>query len=345
MLGAREVLAKNRRDAIAVAQKAGADRVRVHLERAEHDLVSRLQLVAKDNQTFTAEQLRVTLFQVRHVLGHLAPKLQGAIVDTGVEAADSAAGGAIDYLMSVDRKFWGLGIQPLALDEASMLDSATEGARSSILRRLASSGEGLPGAEASPHLSKMGILDRYGMNVITSFEEELRVGLLTRKPWEEVKGALVANSPFLQGKPAFWAERIVRTEVMGAYQRGSFEATRDANEQLGGDMCKILSATFDGRTAADSYAVHGQIRRAEEAFETWYGLMQHPPARPNDREIVVPHRVSWPIPAYLNPRSRGEVVARWRLEKRKGSPPPSPPDTTIPRGQFGKPSPERTPQE
>jgi hypothetical protein len=101
-------------------------------------------------------------------------------------------------------------------------------------------------------------------------------------------------------------------------------------------MVKILAATFDHRTSADSYAVHGQIRRPEEFFDTWTGQVMHPPARPNDREVVVPHRVSWPIPDELKPKSDAEIAARWSAEGRKGSPPPRPRISTVPLDSFGK---------
>jgi len=122
---------------------------------------------------------------------------------------------------------------------------------------------------------------------------------------------------------------------MGAYNRAGWEAIREADAQLG-DMVKIVSETFDSRTGADSFAVHGQIRRPEEAFEWWDGLYHHPPNRPNDRATVVPHRVSWPIPPALAWRSQGEITARWHMEGRRGSPPDRPKMTTIPLGQFGQ---------
>jgi hypothetical protein len=87
---------------------------------------------------------------------------------------------------------------------------------------------------------------------------------------------------------------------------------------------------------SDSYAVHGQIRRPEEPFETWYGPMQYPPARPNDREIVVTHRVAWPIPLNLRERDPGSIAARWKAEGRKTAMPPRPLMTTIPLDQFGR---------
>jgi hypothetical protein len=100
-------------------------------------------------------------------------------------------------------------------------------------------------------------------------------------------------------------------------------------------VTKILCATFDSRTGSDSFAVHGQIRRPDEAFAWWEGLYQHPPNRPNDREIVLSHRTSWPIPAELAWRSDSEVAARWALEGRKGAPPPRPKMTTVPLDRFG----------
>jgi len=342
---AREALAKNRRDAMDIAEKVGGGRIRAQLRDAEGDLIARLRMLDPGMKgTFTEQQMRATLAQVRHVLRGLRPGMQRAVVDTGLEAADTAAGGVVTYLETVDRQFRGTGSQPLALDEASMLDSARYGAKASILRRIATSGEEVEGAEDVPSMGKLGVLDRYGVNVIDHFEGALRTGLIARKPWESVKADLVAGSPFLQGAPASWAERIVRTETMGAYNRAGLESMQEADDQLG-DLVKILSATFDDRTAADSYAVHGQIRRSTEPFETWYGPMQHPPARPNDREIVVPHRVSWPLPPYLAPKDRGAVVSRWIKEKKKGSPPETPPDTTVPRSLFGKQAPPRIPPE
>ncbi len=311
------------------------------LENAERTLVQRLALVRGGPGTFTYEQMQSALFQIRQVILELNVGVADVIVDGALEAAEHAAAGTIDYLGRVDQEFRGLGSQPIALNEAAMFEQARVGARSSVLRRLASSGEGAPGAPVEEQAAKTGILDRYGMNVIGSFEETLQRGLLTRNPWESIKSEIVGSSPFLQSKPGFWAERIVRTEIMGAYNRGSWEANREADDQLG-DMVKILSAVFDDRTGSDSFAVHGQIRLPDEAFESWFGLYQHPPNRPNDREIVVPHRISWPLPPYLKARLDAEIATRWKLEKRKGAMPPRPNMTTVDIGRFGNTPPPKT---
>lgn len=123
--------------------------------------------------------------------------------------------------------------------------------------------------------------------------------------------------------------------TIGAYNRAGWEGLRAADDDLG-DVVKVLSATFDNRTGWDSYQVHGQLRRTDEPFEWAGGLYQHPPNRPNDREVVVPHRLSWPIPHELHPRSDAEVLAAWKRERRLGAPPKRPQMSTIPHEAFGK---------
>jgi len=335
-----ESLARNRREVIEMVQNKGIKSTQKLLERAETDLVQRIKqaegLSGPGKDTFTATQLRATLAQVKDVLRYLVSGMKGEILDRGEEAAKGATRHTIDHLIALDKAFRGTGTQPLSLKEAQMFDAASEGVRSSILRRLASSGTPpARGTEVeSPHKAKLGILQRYGVETIKRFEQTLQAGLLGKKSWADMRADIIADSPFLQQAPGFWAKRIVRTEVMGAYNRAGWHATKDADRQLG-DMVKILSATFDDRTAADSYAVHGQIRRPDEPFEWWDGLYQHPPNRPNDREIVTPQRISWPISAYLKWRSDDEVMAAWRRQGRKGAPPPRPNMTTVPLARFG----------
>jgi len=328
---AQALLARNSREAYALAAKKGTAETAVLMERAHADLTRRLGALRPEMaESFTAAQMRAALMQVELVQRQLNRQLGGLVVAQAADVADAAVGNVVDYMQRVEREYSGVGRQPLALKEVQMLDRATQGVQSTVLRRL---GSGV-GIDQTGFGAQPGILARYGMEVIGNFETAMQIGMIAKKPWEAVKSDLIAQSPFLQGAPKYWAERIVRTETMGAYNRASWEGMRSAEQQLG-DMVKILAATFDNRTGADSYAVHGQIRRMEQAFEWWDGMYQHPPNRPNDREVVVPHRMSWAIPEYLRWRSDGEVAARWQQEGRKGSPPPRPEMTTVPLAQFG----------
>lgn len=338
MADPRAALAESHRGARVLVAKVGGDRTKKILRRAQRELEERLRtatgLAGPGEDSFTAVQLRATLAHVRAATRYVQKGIRDSLLEAGDEAAAQAATGTVRYLTDAEKRFKGVG-RPLALDEASIIDEASSGVRASILRRLDSSGEPIEGADEEPHPAKQGILERYGLQTVGHFEEILQKSFVARTPWADVRDQLTEASPFLQGAPAHWAERIVRTESMSVYNRAGWESVREADAQLG-DMLKILSATFDDRTAADSYAVHGQIRRPEEAFQSWFGLYQHPPNRPNDREVVVPHRMSWPIPDYLAWKTDGEVAARWRFEGRKGRPPPRPKMTTVPLDQIGK---------
>lgn len=326
---AAATLRRNRERATAFAHKAGGAPVRSLLERAQRDLLARIAqaegLRGPGKDSFTAAQLRITLEQVRDVLHPLVQGMSASIVQSGVTAAQDETAQLVGYMRDADRAYRGVS-QGLQINEAAIMSAAVSGTERSILTRIESD----PTDKRRP-----GVLARYGASVIGSFEEELQQRFIAKTPWEDVKAAITKKSTFLQGQPAFWAERIVRTEVMNASNRAGLETIKAADEQLA-DMCKILCATFDSRTGADSYAVHGQIRRPTESFVSWFGSYQHPPNRPNDREIVVPHRVCWPLPPELLPKGAGEIAARWTLEGRKGSPPGQPLLSTIDRALFGK---------
>jgi hypothetical protein len=319
-----EILRRSRQQALDFAGKAGADRMRHILMKAQRELEQRLRqaegLTGPGTGSFTATQLRATLAQVRDVLRATAlPAMHADIVDVGKMAAERAAQSTIEYVRASDLAFKGM-TRPLAIDQAALFERSIAGTEASILRRIGSD----PKDPRQP-----GVLQRYGMNTVGAFEDVLQTRLLAQTPWADVRNQLIAESPFLQDKPLYWAERIARTEVMGASNRASSESITLLGDQVD-DMVKVNSATFDSRTSADSYAVHGQIRRPNEAFDSWFGSFMHPPDRPNDRSVVVPHRLAWPFPASLKPKGDGEIASRWHAEGRKGSPPARPRLSTVP---------------
>jgi hypothetical protein len=338
MADPREALAETHRGARALVAKVGGERTQQVLRRAQKELEWRIRAVSgmggAGEGSFTAVQLRATLAHVREATKVVQRGIRDSLLDAGQAAAEQAGAHTVRYLTEAEKRFTGIA-RPLPLDEAAIIDEAASGARATNQRRHGSSGEPVAGAD-EPHPAKQGILERYGLETVGHFESILQKSYVARTPWEDVKDELVERSPFLQGAPRYWAERIARVEVMNVYNRAGWESVREANSQLG-DMVKILSATFDERTAADSFAVHGQIRRPDEAFQTWQGYVQHPPSRPNDREVVVPHRIAWPLPSYLAWKSNAEIATRWRVhDGRKGRPPPRPKMTTVAIDLFGR---------
>jgi hypothetical protein len=322
-----QILQVDRNQALELARLKGVTQTRAQLRQAQRELNVRLRQVeglsGPGKGSFTAHQLRVTLAQIRHALVSIKGGVKGVVVADAKVTAEKAAESEIRYIQSADAQFSGIA-QRLPIREAAVLDHAVKGTKSSVLRRLS-------GTEKGP-----GILERYGTNTIGSFEERLRMRFLAKTPWDDVRNELIAESPFLQGQPAHWAERIVRTEVMAAHNRAQYEGLRAVNKEIGGGMLKILVATFDGRTGADSYAVHGQIRRPHEAFTDWYHNYSHPPNRPNDRETVVPHNMDWPIPPSLAWKSDAEVSMRWTMLGNKRALPPRPKMTTVALDKIGK---------
>lgn len=91
---------------------------------------------------------------------------------------------------------------------------------------------------------------------------------------------------------AGWAERIVRTEAMKAYNAGA-NAEIEEEARVFPDMRRKLIETFDARTAPDSFVAHGQVRGIGEPFTDGKHVYVNPPGRPNDRAVVVPWRQQW----------------------------------------------------
>lgn len=351
---AKKSLEASHRAAQKVIEDDGIDDLRRDLEEAQESLVERIEaLSAKGlDLAFTTVQLRVCLLQIQEVLGPLLNNMGGTISATAQKAAEAASVMAVESLDMSERLFSGIASQPLALDRAMLFDIGVEGVNASTLRRLAVGPEAAEEEEAEAEavegghrrrkkkhprsLAKRGILERYGLGVIGGFEHKMKMGVLTKKSWREMRDDLTDESEFLQGKPKFWAERILRTETMSAAGRAQLKTAKAANEQFG-DVVKILSCVFDERTGSDSIAAHGQIRRPDEEFESWNGTFDHPADRPNDRAVITIHRTVWPIPEYLQVRPWDEVLMRWKAEGRKGAPPPRPdPMTTVPLSSFGR---------
>jgi len=81
----------------------------------------------------------------------------------------------------------------------------------------------------------------------------------------------------------------VRTEQsFASHRRQIFDLIDNFGDAAEDEFAKQLVATRDDRTGDDSLFVDGQVRRLMEEFEDNEGRRyQHPPNRPNDREVVV----------------------------------------------------------
>ena len=323
------ILQINRQRSAALVEKHGVAPTRKLLEKAAKDLERRIlakqALLTDPEDSFSYVQLRVLLHHVREVLRPLQSGMKTVLTSNAKTIAEASASGALQYLKAAEKKFTGIN-KPLATPEAMILDASVDAARGSLLRRIASDPD---------HPGQPGVLARYSAGVLSDFEKTLQLRVLAQTPWGNVRDKLVEQSPFLQGKPAHWAERIARNECMFVANVANHTAIEQAAEQFD-DMVKILFCPMDSRTGSDSIAVHGQVRRISQPFDTWFGPRMNPPDRPNDRATVLPARLSWSIPPSLKPLPDSAVLARWRLEGRKGAPPPRPLLSTVDLEQSEK---------
>lgn len=246
---------------------------------------------------FTAASLVSYQSQIRAMLPYAQEQIAGF---TGKHVATGWQAGlahAQKQLFDLDKAFTGIGRAP-RLRQAIRFDSSNGKARS-ILRSMKTS------------------VDRYGTAMIWHFENTMAVGLVAGLSQYEMvqlltgqagpKGDVSIRAKIVGGKVVrtqtenipeglfvrykSWPWRIVRTEIANAYNGAKIESLRAFKQEIPNLKKKIL-AHFDIRTADDSVAVHGQVRDLDGQnvyFQDGAGrVYEHPPARPHDRETVIP---------------------------------------------------------
>ncbi|MEY5061177.1 MAG: Phage Mu protein like protein, partial [Planctomycetota bacterium] len=239
--------------------------------------------------------------QVRLSIEYMKARLAGLTEAQARVAIDASMQRTITLMEGLEQRFTGIH-RPLQLRQADQLRSATRGAQASLLRQMPTS------------------VDRYGAAMIGEMEGMIRVGLTMGASMDDMIGwftghggpkgkvslrATVTPSGVVRLEEAdipeglferkrYWAERIVRTEVLRAYngaRQEAFEAIRATDFP---DLKKKIVAILDSRTAEDSIAVNGQVRGLGELFVDGAGRQYlYPPARPNDRETTIPWRDEW----------------------------------------------------
>lgn len=329
-------LESNRAKVLDATSRLGGRKIARVLKQSQLILEQRIRTI-NPGAEFTLAAQRQTLEQLKLMQRTLKVGVEQAVREQAHTAAEHSADAMLKYMVDAERAYTGISTLGPRLEDAIHLDIAVAGADSTVLRRVATD-SGYRGSGA-----QMGVMDRYGVAVVSRFETTMQQALLTNQPWNETRQSLVEDSEWLQQAPLSWAERILRTETLSCYNRSGHECMKEAEDELGPTL-RILCAIFDDRTSWDSYQVHGMVRKMEEPFEDGMGrLYMVPPNRPNDRECVVPHLRDWELPPELMPRSDDEVQAAWVRETRSkkhpggrpGGPPPRPLMSTVPG--FGMP--------
>lgn len=307
---------------ITLSNRSGRREIRrliIAIEAAQKLLERRLRAVARlsggASQTFTEASARAYLAQMDTVLQFFKARLEGDHRARADRAIRRGWNQSRQVMTALEAAFTGIS-RPLRIEEASVFAGARRGIASSLL---------------DEHVTSV---DRYGRKMIRAMEQTMSQGMLTGASQSEVIDALVGmggptgvvsmaavNTPAgvrrirLEAIPEglfrrhrYWGARIVRTETARAQNLSAHEAILRSREDFP-DMQKKILAMMDDRTYPDSVAVHGQIRDVDKPFRDGAGReYMMPPARPNDREMVVPWRPHWGETPTSRPVSATQVA-------------------------------------
>ena len=288
---AQEIVDANREKAEKLFTGRAAKKNLIQLlARADRELSAQLDEMKRRGPAYrpwTQADTEATLAIVREQLGMMAPGFKALLNANAERARELGAKGTVQLLEHFEQTMPGT-IRPLSIEGASQLLSGT------VLSRHASS------------------VARYGAITIASIQRELAVGALINRTFGEMASRLQREQPLLSRR--YFAERVVRTECMSAYNAGHLDEITAQRAGNFPDLEKKLIETFDRRTGQDSYKAHGQIRKPEEMFVDGNGRQYlHPPGRPNDRGVVVPWRREWS----RKDRSKAELLEAPEVQPRQ----------------------------
>jgi len=310
-------------DAVSATNLAASQRLSALLKQADRSLGLRMRAWNRanggDSVAFTPNGLVSYRRQIQLAIAEARVGVTGQLSLASDAARNAALANTVSELRALDRAFTGI-VRPLRIPQAMRFDHALHGDRSSLLRQHATS------------------MDRYGAAMVAEFEKRMAVGFLggmsqgeivneltgMRGPAGEVSirarveaGRVIRTQTEHVAEGLFtryrsWPWRIVRTETAYAYNAAKLDTLSQLRRSGLRQMKKKIVAHFDRRTAQDSIAVHGQIRDVDGPDSYFVDgdarVYQHPPARPNDRECVIPWLAEWGEGESTRPLSPAEVT-------------------------------------
>lgn len=263
------------------------------LREANEDLRERLKSRNVRGATKLAvAQMQVARAEIADAVRRVEGKVRDHLTSKSLGLGRLGIRHAVETVQMGEKHFRGVTFE-LPVERALKMNHRLTGSRATLMRQ----------HEAS--------VARYGKHMIREFERQMRLGIVTGQTQDAIVDRLVAHGgpEGLFVEKRWWAERVVRTELMYSYNDAQQVGIEEQALEFR-DMRRIILAHFDRRTAMDSVFVHGQIVRVDEPFVDGDGrVYMLPPARPNDREIVQPYRLAWPVPETWMPRPKAERVA------------------------------------
>jgi hypothetical protein len=243
--------------------------------------------------SYTAQHHRIMLAQLRVGVRELTDQIGASVALKAREAQVESLRTLVSNIQQADQL--AVGMAPtMPLEEAAVFYGVLQGVDPSLSRAYQTT------------------MQTYGTQTINRVELELGAMLASGVSSYDAVGNVTA---IIQGE-RWRAERIVRTEVMHAYnaahERGLVEASRTIPmlySRWTENIDDMTGRAYDNRVAADSFALHGQLSRPGGMFtmppanlvspKLWGTQFMFPPNRPNDRATVLPWRPEWGLPGYF----------------------------------------------
>lgn len=291
---------EHRRRLERLSQLGSVNELKDLFDAAQAELERKLMVLArKSGNKFTAHSYRMLLAQVRQSQLLLARQLVGGLDEVTRTAQVEGLRSLIQDINKLETHFTGAEV-PLPIEEAGRFRGVIDGRRESLLR----------GSEKS--------VAKYTSKLVTQMEDDISLAMMTGDDMASAVGRVMNTA-----QNQWWqAERIVRTEVIGAYNAAQHDGIMETQSQIPDIMMRWtenvddLSYTpLDDRVSEDSIAMHGQVAPAGGFFyfpntmpgggpltpdiarftgQSW----TFPPMRPNDRAALMPWRSHWGIPAW-----------------------------------------------
>lgn len=244
---------------------------------------------------FTAHQLRRVLASLRSALDvvqQLDPALYATLTRHSSQAGLLATRHVTDQLARFSQIF-GSSLNPIPIEVAGIL---ARGDRM-LIPRFRSSAE------------------RYAGQVGADIRRQLTLGLVRGETTDQMikrlqraggpRGRVVLRG--VAGDPGAiseniaeglfrryrsWAERVVRTETLNAYNTHADNTIRTAAAQSGEPLKRAWNAAADRRVCLECRWLDGKVTDIDKSFPGGY---MHPPAHPHCRCSVIAWHAEWPV--------------------------------------------------
>ena len=272
------------------------------IAQAERELVRFLHELPEESEGWTVAKQRGLLLQLKHLTDRTKERTGSALnrdLRAGALDAGKESLGSLRQMVDAAVREFG-GVQPLRIDVAAVLASSER----TLLHRMGS------------------IANRYGERIGQRMRRELMVGILHGETLDQMASRMLAGTgeirrlrekgelpegaaDRLAQVSRSDADRIVRTELVNAYNEVGVEGIRAANDNDPGYQ-KRWDAQRDARECEFCRELDNTIVEMHELFESSLGSVEHSPL--HARCFIPDTRVAARVERALRVHYDGQVV-------------------------------------